>query len=329
MNANVNVTVTNLMSKFFLLFSLLLCLFAWGCQRACCPLEPSICYAPQQRLIEKLPCSFPKLTGAERAQDWGRELYVGKSFAREMDFYRAITCFKRALFLLPKNTEERRLEIEYDLFLAYYTAGKYQEAVEAFECSRLINVPETFPAFQDLQITLYDAYYQIGQEERACRILSAIAQNNGELANKLILGTAIAEADFPTIIQTAECTCSSESVYEMLSVYHTQAKSVAKAKALNAILPGAGYFYVGQKKSAITSFLINALFIAASYQLFDRGYIPAGIITTSLEMGWYFGGINGAGIEAAQYNQCLYERIGRETLTQERLFPILMIEYGF
>lgn len=311
----------------FIIFS---CLFGWGCQRHNCCLEPvAICYSPPKCLIEKLPSDFPELTTRERSQDWGKELYVGKLFAKELDFYRAITCFKKSLFLLPKGTSDRRFEVEYDILLSYYLSGKYQDAIEAFECSRLIDVPESFPALDDLRIILYDAYTQIDRPERAEIMLSAIEQEHAETANQLILGTEIQVANLEAIAQTACSTPSAESVYQMLDTYRAGYKSVGTAKALNAILPGAGYYYVGQKKSALTSFLINALFIAATYQLFDRGYIAAGIITASLETGWYFGGINGAGIEAKQYNQCLYERIGRETMTQERLFPILMLQHGF
>lgn len=303
--------------------------FATSCQPTRCWLEPNIGYCPPKKLIETLPNPFPKLTAAERAQDWGKELFVGKAFAKEMDFYRAITCFKKALFLIPRKAAERRLEIEYDIFLAYYAAGKYQDAVETYEGSRLIDATEDFPASRNLLITLYDAYKQNDQPERACRILEAIVNTERQTAQRLILSSAILEADFPAIVEASEETPEAESVCQMLTSYSFESKSVAKARLLNAVLPGAGYWYVGQKKSAVTSFLINALFIAATYQLFDRGYIPAAIITASLETGWYFGGINGAGIEANQFNQCLYDRVGREAMVQERLFPILMLDYGF
>lgn len=312
-----------------LVCSLPFCLITTSCQFSSCHLEPEICYLAEPRIIQCLESPFPKLSSQERAQEWGRELVLGKAFAREMDFYRAITCFKRALFLIPRKEHERRMELEYDIFLAYYTAGKYQEAVEAFEGSSLIHVPHDFPAFQDLLKVLYDAYWQNNQPERACRVWETLAHNDEGAANLLSLSTAVSEANFPIMLQTSEGTPQQAAIDDLVTCYNSNAKSVSQAKLLNAVLPGAGYYYVGQKKSAVTSFIINALFIAASYQLFDRGYIPAAIITTSLEMGWYFGGINGAGLEAKQYNDCLYSRIGRQTMTQERLFPILMIEHGF
>jgi hypothetical protein len=287
-----------------------------------------VCYTPPAGLIECLPSPFPPLTPVERATDWGRELYLGRSFAKETDPYRAITCFKSALFLVPR-THERRIEIEYEVFISYYLANKYQDAVEAFEGSHLIEAPATFPAMRELLIALYDSYIKVDLPERACRVLGLIESIDEETANDLLMQTAVISANIPEIVNASYCSSSNEEITDFLTTYFTESKSVSKARMLNAVLPGAGYYYVGQTKSAITSFLINALFVAAAYQLFDRGYIPAGIIVSSLEAGWYFGGINGAGIEAHQYNEVLYSRLGREVLTKEKLFPILMFEKGF
>ena len=300
-----------------------------GCQQITPPLEPKIFYSPQKHVIQNLTSQFSPLSEAERKQDFGKELYIGKSFCKERDYYRAITCFKRALFLLPKKNPNRRQEIEYEIFLSYYIAEKYEEAVESFESSQLCGTDETFPHYRTLQLTLYDAYYKTHQTERWKKIHSEIKQQDPILADKLLLSQSILEANFPELKAIAEDSSYKTILLDKVTQYEREKKSVHQAKLLNALIPGAGYYYVGQKKSAVTSFIINALFITASYQLFNRGYIPAAIITSSLELGWYFGGINGAGIEAMQYNQCLYERMGKEILMQEKLFPLLMIEQEF
>ena len=46
-------------------------------------------------------------------------------------------------------------------------------------------------------------------------------------------------------------------------------------------------------------------------------------------MGWYFGGINGAGLAAQEYNERVYERLARDTMIENKLFPILMLEKAF
>jgi tetratricopeptide (TPR) repeat protein len=317
-----------LMVKKNTVWQLILCILCFSCQSTTCKFEPVINYSAQPHLVECLASPFAPLTLAERSQEWGKELFLGRAFLKELDYYRALSCLKRALFLIPR-THERRFEIEYEIFLTYYIANKYQEAVEAFESSRLLDAPNTFPALRELLIALYDAYIKTDQPERACRFLLLIDAIDAETANDLRLQTAIIEADFPGIVNTAACSSSNEVVSEFLTDYFHCSKSISTAKTLNAVLPGAGYLYVGQKKSAVTSFVINALFIAAAYQLFDRGYVPAGLIMTSIEAGWYFGGINGAGLEAKQYNEVLYSRLGKDVLAREKLFPVLMFQKGF
>ena len=115
----------------------------------------------------------------------------------------------------------------------------------------------------------------------------------------------------------------------MLDRYYLEKKSVAKAQTFNALLPGAGYLYLGQKKSALTAFLLNGLFIAAAYEFFHHRHVAAGIITTSFEAGWYFGGIYGAGEEAKYFNEKAYERNASRTLHEYNLFPVLMMLYAF
>lgn len=322
-------TATNhLLNRHIVLLACLLAILCGGCQSNHCSLEPVICYTPQQRLVERLPSPFAPLSKDEISQEWGKELYIGRSFACEMDLYRAITCFKRSLFLLPSQASRKR-EIEYDLFLAYYMGKKYQEAIDIFDAAGLLDIPMDFPALSELLIALYDSYQQVDQPEKAYKILCLIASIDEQKSKALILQSAVFDTNFPLIKEIAPTIPAGETISSFIDEFQFNAKSIKKARQLNAVFPGAGYYYVGQKKTALTSFLINTLFIAATYQLFDRGYIAAGIITASLEAGWYFGGINGAGLEAKEFNERLYENLGKEALIQERLFPVLMFNKGF
>lgn len=301
-----------------------------SCQPVVDELDPIVRYSPPKKYIEHLPkAAFPELSDLDLRQAWGKELLIGLSFAREHDFYRAITALKRALVLLPETLVQRELQINYEMMLCYYLANKYTEAIETFEDSRLFQAAQDFPAFQELTVMLYDCYEKTNQPDKACSVLNLIHQEDSAEAQTLELSTALSHADFAAI-SLLSCGLPAEaSVNLFLADYQQQAKSVRTARALNAFLPGAGYLYVGQKKSALTSFLLNSLFIAAAYQFFDRGNIAAGIITTSFELGWYIGGINGAGIEASQYNHYLYQTEAEKMMTKEGLFPILRFEAAF
>jgi hypothetical protein len=299
-------------------------LFLTSCQANPNKITPIITPPPFQTAATPPSTCFPELKPLEWRQSWSKELLLANNFAQEADLYRAITCYKRALFLLPPEALERRREIEYQITLCYYLGEKYPELIDQFEKSSLIELPPTFPALDDLLIMLYDAYIKTEDIEKACRVLYLIEARDKCLYERLQLSTAISQADF-FLLETNQY----PEAEGLLLSYQNQAKSVRKAEMLNALLPGAGYLYVGQKQTALTSFVINALFIWAAYNFFDHGNIAAGIITSSLEFGWYFGGINGAGLSASQYNQRLYEVLGREYLLKQNLFPRFMIHCRF
>ena len=246
-----------------------------------------------------------------------------------MDLYRAITAYKRALFLIPSKETARRMQIEYCIVQAYYLGYKYDSAVEAFETSQVVKYAEpSFPAYRDLLIILFECYVHVNQCEKRENIEKLIRELDCTLANDLNAYTAFRSADFESIAEVDSGTDNTDYA-DFLEQYCCASKSVDKARFYNAVIPGAGYLYVGQKKTALTSLVINSLFIAAAYCFFDNGNIPAGLITTSLEMGWYFGGINGAGLAAEEYNQRLYEVNAKEMMVNHKLFPILMIGTSF
>lgn len=319
--------IKSLFSRAFMTIGLISCLAS--CQPTYQRMEPVIVYPESTSEVSELPSPFPPLTEEELNEDWGKELSIADTFARELDLYRAITCYKRALILLPEEAIERELQIKYDLILCYYLGQKYQEAVNLFEESELTNINPLFPAFSNLLLILYDSYSQLRQEDKANQVWQLIDKCSPETATDLTLYSIIKKGELAQVEEAISSHRNQEKMQETLAVYYQHAKSPKKARTLNAILPGAGYYYIGQKKSALTSFLINTLFTAAAYQFFDRGYWAAGLITTSLELGWYLGGINGAGLEAEEFNTHLYEGAGKKILIDNALFPILMFETSF
>jgi hypothetical protein len=311
----------------------LICMLAAGCKTAPCQLEPKIVYCPTERHISSLPSAFDRLSKEDLRQEWAKELFIGLNFADEMDLYRAITAFKRALIILPKSKAERRSQIEYNILLCYYLGQKYQEALVYYSSTSLDSVSNEFPSYRDLLILLFDCYRRTGQEERAELTREMLDAFDPAAAEQLLLSTAFTTGDLCFMEQFAASeTCNvpmQDAVTDFLNTYSTEKLSVSKAKTLNALLPGAGYYYVGQKNAAITSFIINGLFTWATYAFIKNGYTAAGLITASLETGWYIGGINGAGLAANEYNERLYEKTAKEAMIQNRLFPVLMFHKSF
>ena len=313
-------TVRNIIRK-----GLLIPIIALTACNPCPRFEPNIQYCVTEKRVQALPTPFPPLSKGELQTLWGKELYLGSCFADEADFYRAITAFKSALYLIPKKEFDRRSQIEYNIVLSYYFAGKYKEALEAFEGSTLFCLPPSFPATRELLILLYDLYDKQGFCDKREKILQVLKEKYPEEAEKLLLSDAIVTGDFCTLNDHTD----NDTINTLLYEYAILQKSPEKAGQLQALLPGAGYYYVGLKNAATTSFLINALFIAGTYQLFKKGYPALAVFTLSLEAGWYFGGINGAQLAANEFNERLYENLAKEALTQEKLFPVLMFQYAF
>jgi len=310
------------------LFAFLL-LFLGGCYSAHEKIEPKVAYTVQDRYLQSLPSPFPPLSEREKEEPWGREYLIGLSFAHALDLYQAITAFKRSEILLASTNLERRSELFYDTLLCYYLGKKYSDVVETFEKSPLQNANARFPAFCDLLVILYDSYLQINDLHRAALILETLRKFYPEAAETLTLYSSLSQGNVESIETLSETYPERSYLRDFLTTYRDQKKSVAKAQFFNAALPGAGYLYIGQGQTALTAFLINGLFIAASWYFFESGNTPAGIIFTSFELGWYFGGIYGAKEEAKAYNERIYERIASPMMTREKLFPVLTLKYAF
>ncbi len=311
--------------KYLLFFSLLLLA---GCYRVPDKISPKVDYAISDTYMESLPAAFRPLSTQERSQDWGKEYLIGQSFAKEMDLYRAISTFRRADILVPERSF-RKPEVQYNILLCYYIGKRYEDAIYYFEHSLLSHVDHTFSAFHDLLIILYDCYSEVNNEEKIKKTYELLHKFYPQTASRLQISSIIEEANIDKIDRLSQAHPDDLFLINLLSDYENKKKSVTKAQTFNALLPGSGYLYLGQKRSALTSFLMNGLFIFAAVEFFKKGYVAAGIITCGFEAGWYFGGIYGAGLEAKYYNERIYETLATQTMNEQGLFPIFMLKYSF
>lgn len=305
---------------------LLLTTICIGCNPCAYKIDPCLSHELSEQEIQNFPSSFEPLSSEERQTEWGRELLIADQFGHELDLYRAITGYKRALVLIPKD-HPRRSQIEYDILYSYYIAGKYCEAIKAFEESSLPRISNDFPAFRDLLIILFFSYNKTNNPYRRDAILNLIRNLHPELAQDLDMSVAITTGNLNEVY-TLEHRYK-EGYRNHFCNFERQKLSVKKAQVFNALLPGAGYLYTGQKRTALTAFILNAAFITAAYELFNNGYPAAGVIVSSLEFGWYFGGINGAGLSAKYYNDQIYNCYAKEAMEDQRLFPALMLQKAF
>jgi|GEM_PF-246689 len=316
--------------KIFIKFLIVLFSFTIAsCYRVSDKIEPRICYSVQDQYVARLHSAFLPLDEREKSSDWGKELIIADAFAKDLDLYRAVSTYKRAEILIGDTSMARKTQIQYDILLCYYLGKHYDDAVDSVNKSNLANVDKSFPAYHDLLLILYECYHEMNCPEHEDCIYELIHKDFPQTAQKLKISRPVRAGDLDQI-NTLNCDLEHPSYLDsLLECYNLEKKSVAKAQAFNALMPGAGYLYLGQGKSALTAFFLNGLFIAAAYEFFHHRHVAAGIITSSFEAGWYFGGIYGAGVEAKYFNEKVYERNASRILNDHNLFPVLMMQYAF
>jgi hypothetical protein len=307
----------------------ILLLAASGCYRVSDQIEPRISYQAQDQHLSRLQSPFSPLDLAEKNSDWGKEKVIADAFAKDFDLYRAVSTYKRAEILIDGVSSLRKTEIQYDILLCYYLGKHYDDAVQSVNKSNLANVDKSFPAYHDLLLILYECYHEMDCPDKEERIYELIQKDFPETAEMLKISRPVRIGDLPQLQAINDSLSHPPYLESLHNSYYAEKKSVAKAQTFNALLPGAGYLYLGQKKSAFTAFFLNSLFIAAAYEFFHHHHTAAGIITASFEAGWYFGGIYGAGVEAKYFNEKVYERNASRVLNDYNLFPVLMMLYAF
>ena len=300
-----------------------------GCYRVTDKIEPRLSYQVQDQHLAHLHTPFSSLNDEEKISDWGKELIIADAFLKDLDLYRAVSTYKRAEILIGASSLARKTQIQYGILLCYYLGKHYDDAVESVNKSHLANVDKSFPAYHDLLLILYECYHEMNCPEKEECIYELMKKDFPQTAEKLQISRALRAGDLDQISVINNDLEHPSYLDSLLARYNLERKSVATAQTFNALLPGAGYLYLGQKKSALTAFLLNGLFIAAAYEFFHHNHVAAGIITASFEAGWYFGGIYGAGEEAKYFNEKVYERNASRILNEHKLFPVLMMLYAF
>lgn len=305
-------------------------------------ISPVLEYSIQDKYLQHLRSPFIALNEQELDRSWSMEYQLGVAFAEQLDLYQALICFKRAEILIPSQEISRRREIQYRMLCCYYFGKKYKDVICFFEDSLLSNFDENFTATHDLLLLVCEAYIKEKEYKKAewilqsfdnlypeespkLRLSSAVMQ--GDLTSMQVLCKEIWEPDTPLIAEdTPRCQRAVQEIYQN---YHTHKKSPTLAAALNAVLPGAGYLYLGQTQTAFTSLCLNSLMIASTTYFVLQNNIAAAILAAGFECGWYFGGIMGAKDQAHFYNSRLFEKESHYRLRDYKMFPVLMLHYGF
>ncbi|MBI4495693.1 MAG: tetratricopeptide repeat protein [Deltaproteobacteria bacterium] len=272
--------------------------------------------------------------GAPAAEEPGllltetRQMGLGDSFFRDGDFYRAITEYRRFLYLFPESP--RADEALFKIGRSYFQGRRWDEAIAAFG-----ELEKKFPLtrFATQALLLAGRSFMEKKDYPAARRLflsvKGIAPDSPE-ADEGQMDMALAylreerykeaaEA-FRQVSRSSRLHPSADYLAAGLDrISDLPGKSPAGAGLLAALLPGTGHLYVGRYRDAAVAFALNAAFIAGAIEAFRReSYVVAGILTF-FELGWYSGNIYSAVSSAHKYNrqmkQDYLDRLEREGLS--------------
>ena len=234
-----------------------------------------------------------------------RSIAFAEHLAEEGEYYRAVTEFRRAIFLDEDGPLDRQLYAVLGIGRAYYDGGAYLRCSEW--CRKYLNETTGRPEWPVLQRLSLLAMIKAGDAESALafaqrdphqvsRFCGAVAQayqgdwaqardSFGELGEDAELGTAAAWNE-SLAIQALEANRKSPRLAATLS-----------------IVPGLGYWYADHKQSAVSALFINGLLIGSAVSAFHSSMYELGGALSFFGAGWYAGNIYGAYYSATRFNQ--------------------------
>jgi TolA-binding protein len=249
------------------------------------------------------------------------------------DYFRAITEYKRFLFLHPTDLRAGRAQLQ--IGLSYQRGQQWEDARQTFE-----SIAQQHP---DADIRAEAAYlvgetsYRQGRYLQAITDLRPVAERYGqtpvgERARYLLGWSYLRARQWPEAAQTFETIDTASPWFPSSRTLaeaaregeHLPRKSPVLAGLMSAVIPGTGHFYTGRFRDGTVALLLNGAFLAAGIEAVSAGNEAAAGLLLFFEAAWYSGTIYGAVNAAQKYNRDLEERWlqGLERLHNPNVRPL-------
>lgn len=246
---------------------------------------------------------------------------------QEKDYYRALTEYQRFVFLFPNDP--RVSEAELQIGRCYRREGRPNKAFSHF--FGLYNRKAETVGREALleMVAIRQEQSRYPEAIYWTRKFIELYSDYAEIDN-IYLSLAWLQIDSGKYDEAI----ASLDLIQPDSAYYSRAKSISQALqrrpektekspqtagVLAAVLPGAGHLYAGRPEQAISSFLLNAIFISGAVVAFKNDSPVLGSILVFFELGWYGGGIHSAVEAARQENRQRERRYRRELKEKYRL----------
>jgi tetratricopeptide (TPR) repeat protein len=234
------------------------------------------------------------------------------AFARHLlnqqDYSRAITEFKRILFLFPAGPKAD--ESHYLLGEALFQNKSVKEAILQWQ-EALNKNPQT-PFIGEIRFRMGKAYWSLGLEDEAMEQWETILRQGPASfrpeAARALLWALTKQKKYDLARSRLRTLPLTESEKEMHESFFQKAenlprKSPGTAGVLAAILPGAGHWYLERYQDGLIALTINGLFTWAAVSSFQQGNNGLGALLAFIELAWYSGNIYSAVNTAHKINK--------------------------
>jgi TolA-binding protein len=249
--------------------------------------------------------SSDPLTDADQVLGFADALF------QDGDYYRAITEYKRFLFLHPRDARAGRVPLQ--IGLAYLRGQQWEEARQTFA-----TIAQQHPDAAmrgEAAFLLGETAYQQGRYRQAIEDLRPVAERYaqtpaGEKARYRLGWSYLQARQWPQASDTFAAVDTASPLSpsaRLLSDASREAeqlprKSPTLAGLMSTVVPGTGHFYAGRYRDGTVALLLNAAFLAAGVQAASTGHEAAAGLLLFFEAAWYSGAIYGAVNAAHKYN---------------------------
>jgi outer membrane protein assembly factor BamD (BamD/ComL family) len=259
----------------------------------------------------------PPAAPSDPLTDADQILGFANALFNDGDYFRAITEYKRFLFLHPTDPRAGRVRLQ--VGLSYQRGQQWDDARQTFE-----SIARQHP---DAEIRAEAAYlvgetsFQQGRYAQAIADLRPVAERYGqtpagERARYLLGWSYLRARQWPEASQTFDSIGTTSPLFPSSRVLadaaregeHLPRKSPALAGLMSAVIPGTGHFYTGRFRDGTIALLLNGAFLAAGIEAVSAGNEAAAGLLFFFEAAWYSGALYGAVNAAQKYNRDLEER---------------------
>jgi len=242
------------------------------------------------------------------------QLGLADAFLAEDEYYRAITEYKKFLFLFPDSGKA-----DYALFgvgTAYYRGEEYEPAARTFAAllEKYGKGAHAAPSAYFEGVSLW----KLGRFDRAEAAFDRVAalEPASEYAPLSLIGKSLLSYDakndpgcrgeLARFLESYPQDARAERVRQTIALLdrnrEVPRKSPAVAGVMSAVVPGSGYMYAGRYGDGVVALIVNGLFIAGTVAAIHQESYAVAAIVGGIGLPFYVGNIYGSANAATKWN---------------------------